>query len=63
MTVDDLFDALSDCVEAREELRQRRAEYTGYSPSWALASWIEAEEHAKQRLKQALDAYIDEKMA
>ena len=61
--IDDLLNALDDVAEAREELRQYQSEYTGYSPSYALQSWYEAEQHAKEKLIATLDAYIDERVS
>lgn len=59
--IDDLLQALDDYAEARDELKQRAAEYTGYSPSWALAPWREVRDKAKQRITNALDKYIQER--
>jgi hypothetical protein len=60
--MDKILRALDDYYEAKEELKQMQAEYTGYSPSYALQSWYSAEEKAKERLAAALDAYIDERV-
>ena len=58
MDIDDVLEALEDYREAKEELKQREAEYTGYSPSWALASWIECRDKARGRVDAALREYI-----
>lgn len=56
--IDDLIRAVEDVLEARQELAQMESEYTGFSPSWALASWIEAKDKAEQKFKDRLKAYI-----
>lgn len=63
ISIDDLISAFEDVIEAREELRERQSEYTGYSPSWALASWIESEAKAKEKLAERLSAYIRQEIA
>lgn len=60
--LDKLFSAIDDWQEAKRELRERQSEYTGYSPSWALSSWIEREKVSKREVQIALDAYIDERI-
>lgn len=57
--INDVLSALDDYAEASAKLRQMRSEYTGHSPSYHLYSWQEASDKAKQRVKEALDAYID----
>lgn len=59
----DLLQALGDVSEAKQELAQAQSEYTGYSPSYHLHSWHEAEEKAIDRMIVALDAYIDHRIA
>lgn len=52
--MNEILRALDDYYEASQELAQRQSEYTGYSPSWALHSWIECKEKAMERLSAAL---------
>lgn len=60
--VEAILSAFDDYHEATVELDQHRAEYTGYSPSYALGSWIELQNKSKRRVVEALDAYVDAKI-
>lgn len=60
--IDELVDAFEDLAEARRELAKMRGEYTGYSPSYHLDSWYEAESKARERVGRVLDEYIDSRI-
>lgn len=54
-----ILSRLNDWLEARDQLSQMRSEYTGYSPSYHLHSWIDAEEKARNAFYDALGTFID----
>jgi hypothetical protein len=53
-SIDLLLTAFEDWLEARTELNQMKSEYTGYSPSYHLQSWIDMEDKAKNQVREAL---------
>lgn len=60
MDIEDLLTAFRDWIEADAELKQAQGEYTGYSPSYHLASWHEAADKARTKAGSALKEYIAE---
>lgn len=61
--IEDVLTAFRDWVEADAELKQMQGEYTGYSPSYHLASWYEVAQKAKDKAGKALADYIAEVVA
>jgi len=57
-SVDAILYALRDWMEAHADLEERRGEYSGDSPSYALGHWYEVEQAAQNRARAALSDFI-----
>ena len=58
-----ILSALTGWMEAHKELEERRGEYKGYSPGYALAHWYEREQEAQNEARVALSEYVAAEVA